>query len=431
MRRHARLTSTAERLWRGSLWAWAVYGVILVAVAGWRARDPYRGGSDFCAFYLTAKTLADCGRIEPDYRVFYYLPFFVVLTEPAALLPCWLSCSVFTAASLVLFASAMWLTYRGLLPDVAGGPALHVGVPALMVVPFVTACAVQGQVTLLIVFLLQLAWWLFAARGRRGWAGLPLAVAILIKPFLATVLVLFVWKRAWRTALSTLACMGLLGGGLTLVRLGPAEWARSHEAYWRRVVAGYSPLVAAAKPADPEARFRNQSLPVVLKRLLTRTDAGGDSGALFVNVADWPVRRVTIVYAAVVAAWFAALGWVARRPFRSTPIERWHCEFAVSIVSGLVVSPIIWTHYFPLMAYPLMLLTGRLVGDAAARRRSLAGGIVWWAWVAAAGSLATELVAPAWLRAAGVHLWASLLVGTALAGRAVRTTVPASDAPPR
>jgi len=409
-------------LWRVALVAGAIYAIGTVAGAAYRARAPHikgQGTSDFIAFHLTARYFLDTGRVTYDLGVKNYLPFFTILMVPLSVAPCWLGAGIITAMSIAGLVLSVSMVFHTLAPPHPAPPVIKIAVPVLMTLPFVHACLVLGQVSVLMGTLCLMTWWLFVQR--RPWAaGLPLAIAILVKPFFATLILFFLLKRQWRTPLSTLAWTIILGGGLTFAAMGPKAWADAHRNYCQRVIRANTPLalIGADKPAY--ARFSNQSLCMTLRRLLTDTPAGDSRKPFKVNWAHWSQRVTQMVYVVFIVCLALITVFVGRLPLRRINAERACFEFGMFLLWGLISSPIIWTHYLPLTLYPLILLTLQLMMDADDRRQNVLGLFAWTFWIVAALSLVTEAFTLPYLRAVGVHLWATILLWAAMAVSASR-----------
>lgn len=410
--------------------AGGVYAVVMVGVAAYRARAPYVEGvgtSDFVAFWVTARQFLETGQVTPDAGVRNYLPFFTLLMVPFAALPCWLAAAIMTMMSIAGLALSVAMMLRGLVPENHAPPIAAAGVPVLMALPFIHACLVLGQVSILMLLLCILTWWLVAVR--RPWsAGVSLAIAVLVKPFLITLLAFLVLKRQWRAAGATVAWLGLFGAALTLAVMGPHAWLDAHRSYYQRVIKNETPLALIASEKPRTARFSNQSLPIVLRRLSTDTPAGRAKEPFQVNVAACSARVPQALYLVIILGVGLTTIIVGRHPPDRIEPRRAHLEFATFLLWGLLGSPIVWTHYYPLVLYPLVLLAVRLQCDRHEKRSNRLGAFVWWFWIAAACSLITEALTLPYLRAVGVHLWATMLLWLAMIAFALRVRPLAANA---
>jgi len=390
----------------------ALYAVSMVLVAAYRAHDPYLkdgGNSDYAKFHVTARALVETGRISPDAGVRNYLPAFVVLSAPIAWIrPCWLGAGLFAVLNICAVALTWHLAMSRLVPGAEEWPLRRKLLPLLLVLPFAHDCILMGQMPLL-VGLLAVASWRFDRDGRERLAGLMLALAIIIKPFLATVGVFYALKGRWRTVWSCALWGALLGVGLTMLALGRDEWGRAHYDYYKRVLVRETPMTVLKTNNPRYKRFNNQSVAMSLCRLLSETEAGTARRRFTVNVASLPPGAVQAVYSVFMACIAALTLWTGRKPAGRLPPERLNLEFCAFLLWGIFGSPIVWTFYFGLLLYPVTLLTGiRYANRGGAGPRFPV--FAWWFWIAAAASLATEAFMPAYLRAAGIHMWAAALV---------------------
>jgi hypothetical protein len=372
------------------------------------------GTSDYVPFYVTARHFIETGEITSSAGVRNYLPFFTLLMVPLAGVPCWLGAALMAAMSIAGLVLSVTMMLRALVPDHPAPLVVRATVPVLMVLPFLHACLVLGQVSILIGLLCLLTWWLVALQ--RPWpAGLPLAIALLVKPFLVTLLIFLVLKRQWRAVVSTIGWTAVFGVGLTLATMRPATWLEAHRDYYQRVLCRQTPLALIGAEKPRYARFSNQSLAMVLRRLTTETQAGHSRKPFQVNLVQWSPRTTQAIYLVILAAIAVVTVGVGRFSLRRIEPERAHFEFAMFLLWGLCASPIVWTHYYPLVLYPLVLLTVTLVRDGDVGRSNRLGQVAWWIWIAAAASLVTEAVGLPVLRAIGVHVWAMIVVWAAMA----------------
>jgi hypothetical protein len=292
----------------------------------------------------------------------------------------------------------------------------------LFALPFIHDCIVLGQMPVVVGALCIIGWWL-VVRQREWPAGLAFAVAILVKPFLATLVIFLVIKRRWRAVLSTAAFGAVLGVGLPLLIMGPDDCGRAHYEYYERVLRAQTPMAVLAAESPRYKRFNNQSLAIVVKRLLTETRAGRSRKPFYVNVARLPTRAVQAVYLLLSLGIAAGTLWVGRHPWHRIGAPRANLEFAAFLLWGLFGSPIVWTFYFPLLMYPLLLLAAQRAdrGEGAGPPRTV--HVAWYFWIGATLSLLTEAVMLPYLRGVGIHLWASILIWAAMIVSAHRAGV--------
>lgn len=201
------------------------------------------------------------------------------------------------------------------------------GVAALCAVyyPLVLANTL-GQVQAWLNGLFALACWAFL-RGRRGTAGALIGLMALVKPH-GALLVLWAAARGHRRVAGAAFLVLLAGFGLSLYTYG----LESHLAYLQ---------VAALVAERGESMYANQSVNGLLNRLLLPPDQLGWSQTLLPPYHPGVAAGTRVALAAGLAL---ALLW----PLRTRAAGRWP-DFALFSVVTLVVSPIGWEHYYPML----------------------------------------------------------------------------------
>lgn len=340
--------------WRVLLALGAVGAAVLTVIAVARCES----SSDFRDFWRTAAAFRETGVIRDDLGVHNYLPFFTIFMTPWALLPLPVATGAFTLLSLMLMAATVVMTEVLLRGELGAAPSAASWATLLLIGPYAASSAVLGQVNLLVLFLV-VATWLLVERGREWIAGLPLALAILIKLMPAALLPFLLLTRRWRTGLAAVAATLVLGVGWPLMSLGPSETLRQHQAYYRRAVVEHSARTTIESDKPRKARFTNQSLPIVLRRLLSRVNADPDDAGstLFVNVADLPGGVILAVYAGLLAVVVGGTVAASGVRLRSTPetddLDAQRRSLGLWLCTMLVASPLLWTHYLVLAWWPL------------------------------------------------------------------------------
>jgi hypothetical protein len=179
-----------------------------------------------------------------------------------------------------------------------------------------------GQMALLV--LLLIAGMCAAVRAEKGWlAGLLLGLGISIKPFLGLFVVSFLLLRKWRV-------LGWsIGTALTSAFL--AGWAVGFHAY----IEYYDTL----KQISWYAASWNASLLGFFSRLF-----GGSENSPLV---DLPAIGYVMTYA--FSAWI--LSWIVRLARMRSPHPKTHLNIVLclSAVAMLLISPLGWMYYFPVL----------------------------------------------------------------------------------
>lgn len=411
------------RGWWPLLFVALVYaGVIATAVAlrtsGVAELEDYeqvreRTTSDFRDFWWTARHLRMTGGISTDFGVHNYLPFFTVFMLPWSFLPLPVAAVGFSLLSLGL-TIMMLLLAENLLAD--GLPARPRGVFLLAValmLPYAHACLVVGNLGLLLAFLLVATWFL-VERGREWEAGVALGLAALIKLLPALVIVYFVLKRRWRVVFTAIGVTVVLGIALPLAAIGPQATWTQHVAFFERAVSGHSAYRTIMTEKPIKAKYSNNALPIVLRRLMSPVNArpGDDARAVYVNLVDAPQGLIVATYGVLIAVIVGttlagSLRGSRQWPPRSIAAGRaLRGQYGVWTCLTLLAAPLLWTHYLPLAYWGLAVLADQAERDRRARRRG------WWLVAAALAGWLGGVVALAFpsARAAGAQLASVLLL---------------------
>lgn len=400
----------------------------IIGIAAWRARGHQVSTSDFDDFHQTVRQgLFSDGppTMSPEWGMFNYLPFVVVLLAPFGLLPMSVACGVFVAISIAALYTSVRATLKRLAPDSPKERAIVGSFSLLMIAPFLINSLLLGQWESLILALLLSAWMLTESK-RPFAAGLCIAAATLIKAFPGLLLVYLVFKRSYRGLAGAL--LGLLLGVVVLPSLvfGVAENQRLHAEWFERVLVNNSAL-KELDPADGDKgmwRFNVEGLPATLRRLLTPQMYSENAPEATINLATLPSKPVGVgrlrllplqwIYVALAGGALLAMCVLIRKPLARIGPERLRLEFAFVMLLSLILSPIIWGgRYFALTWPACALLCRTMYRYDQAGRRATFGVVVFIVWLLTL-AMWTEL-----LRAYSVHLWATVLLAiwTAVAAR--------------
>lgn len=407
-------------------WSWfllAAVGVLVATIILVMVAHRAESSTDFRDFWENAVHLRATGEIAADLGVHNYLPFFTIFMLPWGFLPLPVAAVLFVGLSLAFFALTASLTERMLMGTTpAPRPRAALVVTLLLALPYVYACAVVGNVGLLVLFLIVASW--FLVEHDREWeAGAALGLATLIKLLPAALIVFFLLKRRWRVAGAAAATVVVLGVGLPLFVTGPQRTWLDHVSFYQRAVAGHSAGHTLTAEHPGKAMYSNVSLPMTLRRLLSPVDArkGADRPPLVVCIAEAPAAVRVGVYVVLMTILSGASLWLALRSGATWPpsdpagVARLRAEFGVWCALLLLASPLVWTHYLPLVYWPLALVAERCTTVRWLPRRghavALAAVSVWF--------VAAILLAWPRARAAGAPLWAVLVLWVAVAWLAV------------
>ncbi len=234
--------------------------------------------------------------------------------------------------SLLPLGISLYLAARGLGIRLTPWSALPLYVLLLVCKPL-RQQLLQGQLNLVLLVLIVGVWWADRT-GRPVWAGILLGAATAIKLFPGFLFLYFVLQRRWRAVAAgaasivvltmwTVAVLGIESYRDYIVDVIPT--LGSWRSWWPNV----SLLGFWSKLFDPNSNV-GTTIPLVRSPLLARA-------------GTWISCALAVVAVVVV---------VRRARSRS---ERDHA-FATCITAMLLVSPIVWDHYFLLLLLPIALL---------------------------------------------------------------------------
>ena len=201
------------------------------------------------------------------------------------------------------------------------------------------------------------ACWYWLSTGRSMLAGVALAAAVALKPLAGLFVLYALWRREWRLLFASAVAIGALAvGGL---------WLAGIDGTHTYVTTAY-PLHAALWPGY----WDNASPQGLFTRLF-----GDGAGRNVWRRPPYPAPGLST--ALTIATWVLVVGllfWRIGR--RRAGGDRLNLDFAGLGATMLLVTPIIWPHYFVVLVAPVAVFV-----DALVRRRQ-------WSWV---GVLAVSL----------------------------------------
>ena len=292
------------------------------------------GGADFTAYYTAARLISD-GTSPYDAaafaseaqglgfrndRPYIYFPFLAITVMPLTALPPQQAASVWFALNVALLVLSTLLMVRTL-----GLQKHKVAVVSLLLVTLTFYPAVSstfvGQANALLLALLVLTWHL-AKRGIDGLAGACIAAASMVKVFPFCIALYFLWKSRYRIILSALAALVVL-------------------AAFSIALAGLEPHITYVSSILPTQLVKphplNQSLSSFIYRLIQPEQPR--------DVLLW--RLASFSASALVVLGTALLIPRGRRDGALLDLE-----FALVVVSMLLVSTVSWVGTLTLMIIP-------------------------------------------------------------------------------
>jgi hypothetical protein len=283
---------------------------------------------------------------------YVYPPAFAIAVMPFSLLPYGPARLVWFAFIFACLIAAAYVLARLALPRSAHPPLAAVAGVTVLLAFFQPARAnMVSTNTELPVFLLLTLMTAALARGRWSRAAVWLALAATVKPTLGIILLLFLWKRAYRPTAVALTLLAALFFAPTLVfGLGVVREFADVAAYWTQ-----SPW--AAGPI-------NQSPYGLLLRLFTVNPYSSPvlDAPLLAGMLRWAIVGVTL---AIVAASIDRSRAVSSRQIM--------LETGLFIAAMLLVSPLTQDIYCIHLAIPFAVLAGTALERPRARRSLLLG----------------------------------------------------------
>lgn len=377
------------------------------------SRNP---GSDFPLFYQSGQYLLEYGVRDPDSKFAFYLPSADVAIAMLARLPFPLAVVAWYALNAASWVFLLTAIHRYLLPGYRSTVARQAVLGAgLLMLPLVIDHLCVGAFHMLMV------WLMVAGLGRvsqgRSWSGgamLGLAVWVKLLPLMGVGYL--VLKRKWLPAVVALATLVLVDAALSLTAFGPEAAWNLHCQWWHSEAHGRRNLMLTESKRIDEDRLTNQSVAIMARRLLSQMGCGVSPARDAVALGNLTPDQLKRVYMAIMGLLGLGILIFCRRPGRDLTPDQWATEISLIVLSTLWFSPLVWS-YHPTAATPALAI---LVARSPKHTR-----LVW--AVAVLWLLSQILLAWPVARAAGVLLWANLLVGAALVWTSRSTASAAPD----
>jgi len=332
---------------------------------------------DFAAYYLAAQLLNagespyDAEQMSNaaehsggiDYTAYVYPPFLAALFRPFATLRYDTAKALWLGLNLAFLIASM-----GLLTRLVGLPAVRLAVPislAALLMPAVYDTLLFGQTNLLLLLLVACALHLSPpspTRWREVIAGLVLGVAVAIKLYPAILALAYLVHRRFLSLASlalgvfTAFFLGIVGGG-----------------GWHNTARYFSQVLPAISRGTLSPY--NQSIHAVLARLFSvnqfRFSVLSTDNYITVTfnpVIDAPRLGTVLAQACTLLIVVLSVYALARR-LRSGSINfSLPFDAALLTATALLITPIVWHHYYVLVLIPL---SGLACHYRRSRRRSL------------------------------------------------------------
>lgn len=273
-------------------------------------------------------------------------PLVLALLMPFAKMPLWLGATLWAVLKLAAIVATAWLTFRALARSDRPFPFGIVLMTILFGVRPLIGDMQHGNINVLVLLPIAATFYL-AVRGRDVWAGLTLALAVVMKLTPALLVVYYLYRCRGRVLLGVVAGLLVFGLLVPVVVFGPAQ-TRSHYVGWYGVM--IEPIV---RDGWVTLEAKNQSLPGTVLRLLAGAGAidieQGDVKVQLQTGMEYPGRPVQAWASWLVKALqllvVAALAWLCRTRFADPQDPRVGLEFALVLLAMLMLSERTWKHH--------------------------------------------------------------------------------------
>jgi hypothetical protein len=208
-----------------------------------------------------------------------------------------------------------------------------------------------GQMTFPVLLLLAAGWRAARATDERA-AGIILGLALAIKPFVGLLLILFLAYRRWRL-LFWYACSFAAANLVALTFMGPDAFVS---------------YLNTLKSVNWHAVDMNASIFGLLTRL-----SGSSGGQPLADGYQW----LHVLGYAVSALLAGSLVLLVRRLPAWPSRQGVDIAFAYSLVLMLLISPLGWIYYFPILLICILVIFGESRTLAGGRLFRLAAGATW------------------------------------------------------
>jgi hypothetical protein len=337
---------------RPARWLFVLLLLVTFPIAVNRAVQQ-NGGTDFPAFYWSARHILDNGERHFHSEFLRYLPSADVPWMVLAVLP-------LPAAAVVYYVFACW-SWMGLLSTtghyllancsaaVRRQTMLLVG---LLVIPIALDGFAVGAFHAFMVWMM-VAGLCRVSQGQTWRGGLLLGLAIWVKLLPALGAAYLIWKRKWQPALIAVASVVVADVVLSVVGYGFEDAWRHHAIWWRDEGSGALERQLSSVKASNEDRITNQSIAVVLRHVLTTFGSDFNETRNQVSIGNLSSRQLKVVYFAAIGALGLAGMYYCRRAWYNTSPDQWSAEIALMLLGTLWFSPVVWG-YHPTAVVPAL-----------------------------------------------------------------------------
>jgi alpha-1,2-mannosyltransferase len=257
-------------------------------------------------------------------------PFFTLLVLPFATLNYNFAFSIFSILSVLSGAIAIWAIHRELFTN-DSKPVLRPTLVLYLAYFPTLAAIILGQLSIYLLLILTLVW-VHSRQGRDEATGILLGLALAVKLYTGLFLIFFLIRRRWRVVAWYITSFIIFNFvSLLLFRIDTFKnyletlvsiyW---YNAVWNASFLGFSSrIIQNINGTSIESTARVVSLLLSLSLL-----------ALILWIA-WPDKK---------------------RVSEKLALQRYDLCFALYLVAMLLISPLGWMYYFPLLLFPFLII---------------------------------------------------------------------------
>ncbi|OPX23748.1 MAG: hypothetical protein B1H04_03380 [Planctomycetales bacterium 4484_123] len=311
------------------------------------------------------------------------MPFVVILLSAFAYLPPQICLAVVNVLKIVALLGAICAAAAAVNNGRHRMDEWVVGLAVLFALPLIISDIQHVNTNLFVLGLLAVHLWLYR-RGRDGWAGVVLALAVCLKMTPALFGLYWLYQRNWRLLGGLVAALAVMVVGLPLVALGPTRFTELTGSWLANLI------VPGLLKARPYPIHINQSLPGVFCRLVMHGNIyhNPDDFAVaprfgYINFLSLPLAAGRYVLMGLkllilaVAAW--AVGW-AKLPRDDA---RRGLHYGLVAAAMLILNQRTWDHHAVVLLISYLAIWYVLAYGRFGRRRRVACLVV----MLAAGAL--------------------------------------------
>lgn len=359
----------------------AAAGLLYGALSGYSRFTNDRGGTDFNVFYLAGRTILD-GNASELYSLqtergpgfpYIYLPMFAIVMAPLSSFPIAVTSIIWILLSLLMICHSALILYAGCSPGSSGDDSSkHPYLIYLIVasVAFLSENLLLGQVHILLMYLMVLAW--RYQRTKMEWAaGFLIGAATVLKLLPAVFGLYFLLTRQYRALASMVITALLLVAVVPGIVIGFETNGRLvnefYEAQVKPFVSGETTDAGIYARTAQQKTLHDQDLGALLMRhfaanhyFVEQLDAENYQFLNLLSLDTSSVRRLMFpLFAAFLT--ITTVVFFRRRRLIDSDTDAGDLFFALFVLLSLLLSPRIRLSYLAVLMIPYALLIRNLL----------------------------------------------------------------------